>query len=356
MRDIRRRGTRQIPATWKLRAVTAAVATSLAIFAPGAQAADEKISLRAVDSLPTNHIFSVAFQAWMKQVSELTKGQVEFKHFPNEQLGKRKDMYDMVRNGTADIAYVLPVDQPAALARTTVMELPGITSLSACGTPVLWKLVQSNLNTEYLPNNIRPILVLYVGGYEIFSNKDVRSPADLKGLKIRSAGGPQDVTVKALGAVPIPLASPEVYEAVQRRTIDGVLFPWTGVKPYKMQEVTKNATFGAALGATALEYVVSERVYQRLPANVKDAMAKATNDVMPKMIADQDKTLTDVVAEMKKAGMKVAELSAAERSTWARSLGDVERDWIEAVGKAGIKNAKSVPDERKTLTTGGACS
>lgn len=341
----------QRAATGRRHAIAVAAAT-LAALAWSAHAQPAKITLRAADSLPTTHIFSVGFQAWMKRVTELTNGQVQFQHFPNEQLGKRKDMFDIARNGTADITYILPVDQPGQLARSTVMELPGISSLSACGTPVLWKVLQASANDEYLPNGIRPIMALYVGGYEIFSNKNIRVPADLKGMKIRSAGGVQDVTVKALGSIPIPIASPEVYEAVQRKTLDGVLFPWTGVKPYKMHEVTKNATFGASLGATALTYVINEKAYQKLPQNVRDAMAKAAEEVMPRTTAEQDKTLTDVVAEMKKVGMKVNELTPAERADWARALGDVEKNWMDAATKNGVKDPKAVLDSRKAFATG----
>ncbi len=329
---------------------------AVALTAAPASAQAPKIMLRAADSLPTNHVFSVGFQAWMKRVTELTNGQVTFQHYPNEQLGKRKDMFDIARNGTADIAYVLPVDQPGQLARTTVMELPGISALSSCGTPVLWKMMQANANEEYLPNGIRPLFALYVGGYEIFSNKDIRTPADLKGMKIRSAGGVQDVTVKALGAVPIPIASPEVYEAVQRKTLDGVLFPWVGIKPYKMQEVTKNGTFGAALGATALTYVMNERAYQKLPPNVQAAMAKATEEIMPKTTAEQDKTLTDAVAEFKKGGMKVADLTAAERAEWIKALGDVEKNWMDSATKNGVKNPKAVLDARKAFAVSVGCA
>lgn len=317
--------------------------------------APAKITLRVADSLPTNHIFSVGFQSWMKRVTELTNGQVQFQHFPNEQLGKRKDMFTIARNGTADIAYVLPVDQPGQLARTTVTELPGFSALSSCGTPILWKILHEYMNDEYLPNGIRPIFALFVGGYEVFSNKEIRTLSDLKGMKIRSGGGVQDVTVKALGAVPITIASPEVYEAVQRKTIDGVLFPWTGLKPYKMQEVTKNATFGAALGATALTYVVNEKAYQKLPQNVRVAMTKASDDAMPRTIAEQDKTLSDLVTEMKKSGMKVTELTPTELTEWRMALGDVEKNWIESATKNGVKDPKSVLDKRKTFAASVGC-
>jgi TRAP-type C4-dicarboxylate transport system substrate-binding protein len=327
----------------------AMTALALALGVSPANSQPAKITLRVADSLPTNHVFSVGIQAWMKRVTERTNGQVVFQHFPHEQLGKRKDMFDIARNGTADITYVLPVDQPGQLARTTVMELPGISALSACGTPVLWKMMQANANEEYLPNGIRPIFALYVGGYEIFSNKDVHRPADIKGMKIRSAGGMQDVTVKALGAVPIPITPPEVYEAVQRKTLDGVLFPWVGMNPYKLQEVTKNGTFGAALGATALIYVIGEKAYQKLPQNVRDVMAKATEEIMPRTTAEQDKTLTDAVADMKKGGMKVTDLSAAERAEWVKALGDVEKSWMDGATKNGVKNPKAVLDARKAF-------
>lgn len=338
------------------RLIPSALALALlGLAGPTANAQAQKLTLRVADSLPTTHIFSIGFQNWMKRVTELTGGQVSFQHFPGEQLGKRKDMFDMARNGTVDIAYVLPVDHQAQLARATVVELPGFATLSSCGTPVLRGILGEYMNEEYVSRGVRPLLALYVGGYEIFSNRDVRLPSDLKGMKVRSAGGSQDVTLKALGAVPISLASPEVYESMGRKTIDGVLFPWTGVPPWKLNEVAKNSTYGAALGATVLIYLINESVYQRLPQNVKAAMAKATDDVSPALIAEQDKTLTDLVVKLKGSGMKIIDLTRDDLAVWRKSLVDVERSWLDSSAKSGVKDPQSIIQKRDALAVAANC-
>lgn len=331
------------------------VAAGLAFGAATVQAQD-KISLRAADSLPVGHIFSVGFQKWMARVTELTNGQVEFQHFPNEQLAKRLDLYNLVRNGTVDIAYILPVDHPAELPRSSVVELPGFAMLSSCGTPVLNGIVQEYAEEEYLSNGVRPLFALYVGGYEIFSNKEIRTPADLAGMKVRSAGGSHDVTLQALGAVPVPVASPEVYEAVERRTIDGILFPWTGITPYKLDEVVKNSTFGAALGATALLYVANEDSYAKLPQNVKDAMAQAAEEATPPTIETQDKTLTDLVAKLRESGMSTTDLTSEELDQWRQSLTQVQQGWIERAKGNGVADAEAVVAKRDELAAAAGCS
>jgi len=332
-----------------------AFAVTLLFGAVASAPAQDKISLRVADSLPLTHVFSVGFQHWMKRVTEITNGQVEFQHFPNEQLAKRRDLFDMARNGTVDIAYVVPVDHPAQLARSTSVELPGFATLSACGTPVLQGLMKAYGEEEYLKNDVRPLFALYVGGYEVFSNKDVRLPGDVAGMKIRSGGGSQDVTLKTLRAVPVTLASPEVYEAVERRTIDGVLFPWTGVPPYKLDEVTRNATYGAALGATALTYVMNEAAYSKLPQNVKDAMTQATAEATPDMIAAQDKTLTELVEKVRSSGMSITDLTAEDRAAWRQALVEVEKAWSDAASRNGVADPAAVIAKRDELAAAANC-
>ena len=71
--------------------------------------------------------------------------------------------------------------------------------------------------------NIRLLLAVSLPQYRIFTVKHpVKDVADVTGLKLRSTGGAQDLTLRALGAVPVRMAAPDAYESLSRGTMDGL--------------------------------------------------------------------------------------------------------------------------------------
>src|SRR5574340_118633 len=99
------------------------------------------IELRIADSIPTGHlIHRVITKPFMEGVEKATKGQVKFKHFPGEQLGKAKDMLMLTQSGMTDIGYVGPAYVSDKLPLTAVLELPGAFSSYHQGNKVLWEM------------------------------------------------------------------------------------------------------------------------------------------------------------------------------------------------------------------------
>src|SRR5256885_16831921 len=72
-------------------------------------AAQEKITLRLAESLPSGHVIhELVAKPFMELVTRATNGQVTFQHYPAEQLGKAKDMAQLTVAGVADVSYIVP--------------------------------------------------------------------------------------------------------------------------------------------------------------------------------------------------------------------------------------------------------
>ena len=115
------------------------LAGSLAL-ATGAASAQEKITLRLADTLPNGHVIhELAGKPFAELVTKLTNGQVQFQHFPAEQLGKAKDMAQLTVAGVADVAYIVPSYSSDKYPLTAAAELPGIFETQCQGSMAYYK-------------------------------------------------------------------------------------------------------------------------------------------------------------------------------------------------------------------------
>ena len=226
-----------------------------------AQAADP-ITLRVADSFPKGHfLIKLILEPWMDAVKKRTNGAVVFEHYPAQQLGKAADMLKLTQTGVADIGYIGPAYVSDKMPVSEVAMLPGAFEHSCQGTMAYWKLARNGVIAEqdYAGNNIRLLLAISLPQYRIFTIKTpVKDVADVTGLKLRSTGGAQDLTLRALGAVPVRMAAPDAYELLSRGTMDGLLFPLESVVAYGADKLVKFSTDGVGFASFVVAYSISD--------------------------------------------------------------------------------------------------
>jgi len=98
---------------------------------------------------------------------------------------------------------------------------------------------------------------------------------NLKGLKLRSTGGAQDLTMRNLGAIPVRMAAPDTYESLSRGTLDGVVFPLDSVVSYNVEKLVKYSTEGANFSSFIVAYSISDAVWNQLTPEVRKIMIEA---------------------------------------------------------------------------------
>ena len=318
-----------------------------------AEKQDEKqIVFKLADSLPASHIFSVqGGQFFIKRVEELTNKKVKFQHYPAEQLGKAKDLLDLVRTGTADIAYVGPAYAAGKLPLCGVGELPGLFNDSVAASKAYWKICQSVLyEKELKKQGVVPLVANLLPPYQALNTrKPVKSLADMKGLKMRVGGGTIEETAALAGAVPVTMTPPEIFEGLQRGTIDGTLISFTSSKAYKLEELIKHSTVGANFGSFAFLYCINEKVWQGLSEDIKKAMKQAGEETVvnvAKAIAAEE---VKVSQDWEKRGIQLYNLKAQEQKEWNEKLQPVNERWIGEMEKKGLPAREVFNEFKKAL-------
>ena len=161
--------------------------------------------------------------------------------------------------------------------------------------PVVQKLEVTSLATAYL--GTRQVMLR--------EDKDVKTPADLKGVKLRMPASKEWLFLgEALGATPTPLAFGEVYLALKTGTIDGQDNPLPSARAAKFYEVSKTVVMTSHL-VDAIFLAISSKYYNALtPAQqqkVKAAAQAAANYNNENRIKDE----SEIVGSFKSQGLKI---------------------------------------------------
>ncbi len=173
-----------------------------------------------------------------EQLSELTDGRIAVEVYPNESLGSEMDLISGMQLGTADMTITgeslqnwAPMASLLALpyAYNSLEEMDEVAS-GEIGDQIEQQIVEKA--------QIRPIAYFARGPRNLTSNRPIKTPDDLNGLKLRVPNVPLFVnTWSALGASPTPMAFSEVFTSLQNGTIDAQENPLALIASANFNEV-----------------------------------------------------------------------------------------------------------------------
>ncbi|HSF96758.1 MAG TPA: TRAP transporter substrate-binding protein [Thermohalobaculum sp.] len=324
-----------------MKRTTAALGLAACLALP-AQAAEVDLNL-AHFMPPASWQNQELFTAWADTVREQSGGRIDVTIFPAQTLGKAPEGYDNAKNGVADIAWTLQGYTAGRFPLSQIVELSGLFETAEVGSCAFQKLYDSGaLDAEYGETHVL-FVHTHGPGHLHTKGKAVTSLADLQGLKIRRPTSVIAKLLEELGAEPVGMPAPAIYESIQRGTIDGFMLPWEAVKGFRVDEVSDQHTeFG--FYAAAFVLTMNKAKYDGLPADLKKVIDDNSGQKWAR-IAGQGFDRGDVVGlEATKASGTIHKIegaalagfqAAADRATAAylKELDDQGLPGTETYGK-----------------------
>ena len=181
----------------------------------------------------------------MEKFKELVEknsgGRIEVKIYPNEQLGKEKDLVTSIQTGTADMGIFGETLTTFGADKTIFMATPYLLRDAAHLHKVAGGEMGKEIEAQVLEKaKLRVLGYMERGPRELTSSRPVKTPDDLKGMKIRLPNVPIFLAAwEALGAKPIPMAFSEVFTSLQQGTIEGQENPYALIASAHFYEVQK---------------------------------------------------------------------------------------------------------------------
>lgn len=319
--------------------VAVAGATAAALLGAGIAGAQE---LKLAHFMaPTHPYHPRVFAPFAEEVERTTGGKLKVRIFPGGELGANPaEQFNRAVDGVADIAFVLPGYTAAQFPRVLLMEYPGVAKSPESAARGLWN-ARELLEEEFRRVKLLSLWTITPGA--IYTrDKPVRSLADLKGMKVRVASSVGGDLVKAWGATPVFTPVTEVYNALQTGVIDGVLIDGGAALAFKLIEVSKYVTVGMQSVLTTFALVMNRDAWNRLPADQKAAVEKATGLAMGERAfavwnAVSAKGIEAIAAA---PGKELIRLAPAEAAKFDAISKNVTEDAVGALEAKGIPARK----------------
>ncbi|MGE5739775.1 MAG: TRAP transporter substrate-binding protein [Betaproteobacteria bacterium] len=202
--------------------------SSLAVAAagvPGMSSGQDKMVWKASDVHPLGYPTVEAVQRMGKKLESATNGRISIQMFPAMQLGGEKEMIEQAQVGALQIARISVGAMGPVVDDLNVFNLPFIFRDEAHMRKVIDGPIGQDLLDRISNAPTSRLIVLGwmdAGTRNVYSDKPVTKPADLKGMKIRTMGNPIFVeTMNAMGGNGVAMGFNELYQALQTGVVDG---------------------------------------------------------------------------------------------------------------------------------------
>jgi len=269
--------------------------------------AEKEYVLKFNHVLNQNDPFHKAFVKWSEAVSEKTGGKLKVEVFHSAQLGVEEDIIEQIRMGAN-------VGQNTDSARMGNY-VPGIAVMNGPyfvdSLDEVQKLTQAPTIQKWLKEledtyGIKVLSFNWVQGFRNFlTNKEIHSPDDMKGLRIRAPGAPIWMeSVRSLGPTPVALPFSELYSGIQSKTVDGAGNVNVNTYNGKLYEVAKYLIESKHILLINFE-VVSAKWFNSLPAEYQKILQEECDRAGREVSREVEQFSEDAKENLKKEGMIV---------------------------------------------------
>ncbi|MCJ7686310.1 MAG: TRAP transporter substrate-binding protein DctP [Desulfobacteraceae bacterium] len=252
-------------------------------------------------------------------VTEKTKGQIQFRHYPSQSLFKANDQWDAMRKGALDMS-VFPLDYASGkVPQFSITLMPCV--LTSVKQGIGWRNKPIGKKVEALmeQNGVKNVLWAWFDGGVGSKVRQIRVPADVKGTKLRAAGKKFELMLREAGASITSMPSSETYHALATGVIDTMLTSSASFVSYRLYEVLKyiNVPKDYSIWFMTENLCISMETWKSLTPDQQKVFMEVAEWMHVNWIDQNFKSLVDeLVQEFTKAGVQLHSMNEAEFNEW----------------------------------------
>jgi len=279
-------------------------------------------TIRVGSAAPENSPWGRALNRVAAEWLRISNGRVRVQVFHNSIAGTEADMVRKMRIGQLQAVVITSTGLSHFSSRSMTLSMP-LLIRNQSEFEYVFERVKGELETEIEQNGFHVMSWSMAGWMYFFSSSEVRSPDELKAIKL--AASPEEMELvrayQLMGYQPIPLPYTERLAGLTNGMANSFLsvpilaagFQWFGVTPYMM-----NLKIGPAPGAV----LMSDRAYRTLPSDLRDQMFAVIEDVTAELDADIRDLEAEAIDTMTQYGLKLVNLTDDEIDVWINELQD----------------------------------
>ena len=300
--------------------------------------------------VPPTHALTLAQNEWCDLVAKNANGKIKCNLLPRA-VAAPPGTYDAVKNGLADVSFIVHGYTPGRFVMTKVAEFPFLGDASEPISVAYDKVAMRH--PEFLKEHQDVhVIAFFTHGPAMTMNvkRPVKDLTDMQGLKWRIGGGLVNDLSKAWGINATLKPAPENYELISSGVMDGTLLPAESMESFKIDKLIKYVTtFPGGLYNTSFALIMNKAKYDKLSPDEKKAVDAASGEVAARIIGRQwDKADRRAHALMQANNIQVIQADAKFVSEIKQHTVPVEQAWAREAGAKGLKSPEKLLAELRS--------
>jgi TRAP-type transport system periplasmic protein len=324
-----------------MRLVSAAVAVAASVLAAALPAAAQEITLKVHHFWPPGAMPpSTLLVPWCDKIAKDSNNRLKCQIYPAMQLGGTPpQLIDQVKDGVADIVWTLPGYTAGRFPVMEVFELPFMSASAEATSQAAWDYYVMYGSKEF--PGIKAIAVnVHDNGYVHGTNKQVKTRADFKGIKMRAPTRQTNKMLAALGATPVAMPLPALADALSKGVVDGYLLPWEVIPSIKAHELSKfhseTDPKSRALYTAVFILGMNQAKYDSLPPDLKKVIDNNSGANVARAFGKQwDASAPPARKQAADRGNTFYMIPASELEQWQKTTASLEDEWVRDVSAKG---------------------
>jgi len=288
-----------------------------------------------------------AFEWWGQQVAIRTNGRYTVDSYPGQTLFKSAEAFNSIKAGVADVSSSALGADSKALPITSVLLLPsanfpntkaGLAAATAIDKELLAK--YPSMSDEY--KSFKRYAWCVGGSYLVMLKKaKVGVPSDLSGLKIGCEAVYFDI-LKSVGAVPVAIVPPDMYPAIDKGVVDGVIIGFEQLYSLKLDEVL-NYYLEYYFAPNIQTLIWNQESWNSLPPDVQKTLDDLALELELTVQANSLAINLQSKDRIIKAGGKViAAPTPDQTAAWDKVSAIPDAAWLDKMKSMGVTEAPAI--------------
>jgi TRAP-type C4-dicarboxylate transport system substrate-binding protein len=277
---------------------------------------------------------------WCDKIAKDSGGRLKCQLYPAMQLGGTPpQLVDQVKDGVADIVWTLPGYTAGRFPLMEVFELPFMSANAEATSQAAWDYFEKYAQKEF-PGVKMLAVNVHDNGFVHAREKQVKTMADFKGMKMRAPTRQTNKMLGALGATPVAMPLPALADALSKGVVDGYLLPWEVIPSIKAHELTKFHSETdpkmRALYTAVFTLQLNQAKYDGLPADLKKVIDANSGAALSRSFGrgwDASAPSARKLAVDRNNTFYV--IPASELASWEKATANLDDEWVRDVTAKG---------------------
>ena len=277
---------------------------------------------------------------WCDRIAKDSGNRLKCQIYPAMQLGGAPpQLIDQVKDGVADIVWTLPGYTAGRFPLMEVFELPFMSASAEATSQAAWEYFDKHARKEF-PGIHMLVVNVHDNGFVHARERQVKTMADFKGLKVRAPTRQTNKLLGALGATPVAMPLPALADALSKGVVDGYLLPWEVIPSIKAHELTKYHSEtdpkARALYTAVFTLAMNQAKYDSLPPDLRKVIDANSGAAAAKAFGKQwDASAPPARKLAIDRGNTFYVIPASELANWEKATANLDDDWVKDVTAKG---------------------